>query len=261
MQGENKRVLAIGAHPDDVEFMCSGILFLLAQKGYEISICAVSNGDCGSMTETQENITRIRREEALEAAQLLNAAFYPLGELDLRIFFNDSTLMKITECIRKDAPLIVFTHAHEDYMADHEITSRLVRAACFAAPIPNYFTHSVLHEPRTPAIPYLYYWSPLEGKNIYGDFVDQRIYVDITGAIDFKTRMLACHKSQRDWLMQQHHMDKYIDTMRITARRYGEVSGFDFAEGYTQHLGNAYPQDNILKKVLADLVRERDDDG
>ena len=254
---ENNRVLAVEAHPDDVEFMCSGTLYLLKKNGYEISICAIANGDCGSMTESQESITRIRRKEALDATKLLDAEFYPLGELDLRINFNDKVLMKITECVRKVDPLIVFTHAHEDYMADHEVTSRLVRAACFCAPIPNYFTYSVMPEPRISQVPCLYYWSPLEGKSIYGDFVDQRIYVDITDAIDIKVKTLTCHHSQRDWLMEQHGMDKYIETMRNTAKRYGEVSGFGYAEGYTQHLGNAYPQNNILKEILGDLVKER----
>lgn len=254
---ENNRVLAVEAHPDDVEFMCSGTLYLLKKNGYEISICAIANGDCGSMTESQESITRIRRKEALDAAKLLDAEFFPLGELDLRINFNDKVLMKITECVRKVDPLIVFTHAHEDYMADHEVTSRLVRAACFCAPIPNYFTYSVMPEQRISQVPYLYYWSPLEGKSIYGDFVDQRIYVDIADAIDIKVKMLTCHHSQRDWLMEQHGMDKYIETMRNTAKRYGEVSGFGYAEGYTQHLGNAYPQNNILKEILGDLVKER----
>jgi LmbE family N-acetylglucosaminyl deacetylase len=255
MKEKNKRVLAVEAHPDDVEFMCSGTLYLLKKKGYEIFICAVANGDCGSMTEPPESITRIRRKEALDAARLMDAEFYPLGERDLRINFNDMVLMKITECVRKVDPLIVFTHAHEDYMADHEITSRLVRAACFCAPIPNYFTYSAMPEQRTSGVPYLYYWSPLEGKSIYGDFVDQRIYVDITDAIDIKAKMLTCHRSQRDWLMEQHEMDKYIETMRNTAKRYGEVSGFKYAEGYTQHLGNAYPQDNILKEILGDMVK------
>jgi len=146
MSTENRRVLAIEAHPDDMEFMCSGVLYILGQKRHEISICCIANGDCGSRTEPPEAITKIRREEALRTAELLKAAFYPLGERDLRVHFNDSTVMKVTEYIRKVDPLIVFTHPHEDYMADHEMTSRVVRAACFSAPISNYATYSILPE-------------------------------------------------------------------------------------------------------------------
>jgi LmbE family N-acetylglucosaminyl deacetylase len=256
MEEKDIRVLAVGAHPDDVEFMCSGTLKLLRDRGCEISICVVSNGDCGSMDEPPESITRIRRGEAVRGAKLLDAELYPLGEHDLRVEFDDKTKMKMTEALRETDPLVVFTHAHEDYMVDHEMTSRLVRAACFAAPIPNYFTYSVTPHPRTKHIPYLYYAAPLEGKDIYGNRVDQAIYVNVTEAIDFKADMLACHESQRDWLFRQHGMDQYIESMKETAKDLGKRSGFTYAEGFKQHLGNAYPQDNMLKDLLGDLVME-----
>jgi LmbE family N-acetylglucosaminyl deacetylase len=258
--GAEKVVLAVGAHPDDVEFMCSGTLKLLKDSGYEISIGVLSNGDGGSMVEDQESITKTRRKEAEDAAAMLGASFYPLGERDLRIELDDRTKMKVTELVRTVDPFIVFTHPHEDYMIDHEVTSRLVRTACFAASIPNYQTFSVMPCKRTSHIPYLFYWSPLEGMDIYGDFVPQKIHVDVTGQIQFKADMLARHRSQRDWLMKQHGMDKYIETMKNTARRYGKHCGFEYAEGYTQHRGNAYPHDNILKKILGNRVEE-DTDG
>lgn len=257
MIGDNKKVLGVGAHPDDVEFMCSGTLKLLKEKGYDIIIAVIANGDCGSMVESSESITIIRRQEAINAAKLLNAKFYPLGERDLRIEINDRTKMKITEYIRMVDPIVVFTHPHEDYMIDHEMTSRIVKIACFAAPVPNYYTYSVMPAPRTKQIPYLYYWSPLDGRDIYGNFVDQSVYVNISDVIDFKAKMLACHKSQRDWLMKQHGMDKYIEVMKSTAKLYGKRAGFPYAEGFIQHLGNAYPQDNILKEILGDIVKER----
>jgi LmbE family N-acetylglucosaminyl deacetylase len=256
METKRKNILSVGAHPDDVEFMCSGTLKLLKDKGFKIHICIVANGDLVSSVENQENITKIRRKEAVNAASRLEAELYPLGELDLRIALDERTKMKVTEIIRMVDPLIVFTHAHEDYVMDHEITSRLTRHGCFSASIPNYFTQSVLPQPRTPNAPYLYYWSPLEGKNIYGDFVEQRIYVDITEVIDFKAEMLGCHKSQKDW-MSELGMDKYIAGMKETARRYGKVSGFDYAEGFTQHVGTGLPQDNILKEILGDVMKEQ----
>jgi LmbE family N-acetylglucosaminyl deacetylase len=258
MEKKNNRVLAVGAHPDDVEFMCSGTLKLLKDKGCEISICAVSNGDCGSMEEPPECITKIRRQEAINGANLLDARFYPLGEFDLRIEFDNTTKMKVTEILRETDPLIVFTHAHEDYMVDHEVTSRLVRAACFAAPVPNYFTYSVMPHPRTGQIPYLYYAAPLEGRDIYGNLAEQRIYVNVTDVMSLKADILGCHQSQRDWLLQQHGMDQYIESMKNTAKRFGERAGFPYAEGFRQHLGNAYPQDNILKEIIGDLVTEID---
>ncbi len=79
--------------------------------------------------------------------------------------------------------------------------------------------------------------------------------MDVSGVIDFKERMLSCHASQRDWLMEQHGMDMYTQTMKDTARRYQNLSGFGYTEGFRQHLGNAYPQDNILQKILGGLVK------
>jgi hypothetical protein len=96
----------------------------------------------------------------------------------------------------------------------------------------------------------------LDGRDIYGNWVDQTLYVNVAHVIDVKADMLACHVSQRDWLQQQHGIDKYIETMKDTARRFGERAGFAYAEGFRQHRGNAYPQDDILKEILGDLVSE-----
>lgn len=251
----NKKILAFGAHPDDVEFMCAGTLKLLKDKGYEIHIAILSGGDVGSAVETQAEIIRTRRQESIDAASLLDAAIYPLGELDLQIEFDDRTKRKVTEIVRAVDPFIVFTHAHEDYVMDHEIASRLVRHGCFSASIPNYFTEAVFPQPVISQAPYLYYWSPLEGRNIYGDFVSQRIYVDITTTIEFKAQMLACHKSQRDW-MSELGMDRYIDGMRNTAKLYGEASGFGHAEGYIQHVGTGHPKENVLSNILGSYLKE-----
>jgi len=255
MEKKNVRVMAIGAHPDDVEFMCSGTLKLLKERGYEIHICVISNGDLGSSVMGPEEIMKVRRQEAMKAASLLEAEFYPLEERDFQIEFDDKTKKKVTEIIRKVDPIIVFTHQHEDYVVDHEVTSRLVRLGCFAASIPNYFTGSDQKQKIILDVPHLYYWSPLEGRNIYGDFVEKRIHIDITKTIDFKVEMLSCHKSQSEW-MAELGMEKYISGMKKTAKKYGEVSGFNYAEGFTQHVATGYPEENILKDILGDVMKE-----
>lgn len=63
--------IAICAHPDDAEFMCTGTLALLKQKGWEIHIATMTPGDCGSATHRREEISRIRRAEAAESTKLL----------------------------------------------------------------------------------------------------------------------------------------------------------------------------------------------
>ena len=74
MKPENKRVLAVGAHPDDVESFCAGTLFLLRELGYQIHIATMTLGDCGSAQHSAQEIRRIRRKEAEAACELLSAS-------------------------------------------------------------------------------------------------------------------------------------------------------------------------------------------
>ena len=62
--------------------------------------------------------------------------------------------------------------------------------------------------------------------------------------------MLACHKSQREWLRAQHGMDHYIEEMRNWSATLGVQAGVEFAEGFRQHRGHPYPQDDRLGDLL-----------
>ncbi|MBM4041580.1 MAG: PIG-L family deacetylase [Planctomycetes bacterium] len=251
---DNGRILAIGAHPDDVEFKCAGTLSLLRKKGYEIAIATVANGDCGSTEHSSIEIARIRAGEAAESAALLQGRYIGLGCGDLAISFDMETRRKVTNAIREVDPFIVFTHPHEDYMADHEITSRLVRDACFGASIPNYGGYGNL--PHTNGIPYLFYWDAMEGVDYLGRPQPVHFYVDVTTEMDVKRAMLACHRSQREWLMRQHGLDHYVNSMVEWAEERGRQCGFPSAEAFSQHRGHAYPKDNVLSAILgANLVR------
>ena len=103
-------------------------------------------------------------------------------------------------------------------------------------------------------VPYLYYSDAMEGKDRFGNLIQPSIYVDITGEMSNKEKMLACHESQRNWLMVHHKMDQYI----ISMKRFGEQRGKEietgYAEGFRQHLGHGYQQDNILEEILGRLV-------
>ena len=111
--------------------------------------------------------------------------------------------------------------------------------------------------PRTYAIPHLYYWSPLDGLDMYGGFVPQSVLVDISPVISFKEELLSCHKSQKDWLFEQHGIDRYTEMMKNTGALYGKECGAAYAEGFRQHRGNAYPRDNLLATILGARVTEK----
>src|SRR5580704_11165965 len=131
--------LSVLAHPDDAEFLCAGTLIRLAQeRGWQIHIASMTPGDCGSAELPPEEIARIRREEGGRAAGRIGASYHCLEERDLLIFYNERSLECVTRLIRQVRPRLVFTHSPADYMLDHEMTSTVVRAAAFGAPIPNF---------------------------------------------------------------------------------------------------------------------------
>jgi LmbE family N-acetylglucosaminyl deacetylase len=251
MTKNNKTVLSLGAHPDDAEFFCAGTLALLHQKGWEIHIATMTPGDCGTVQYSRKEISRIRRAEATKAASILDGTYHCLECDDIFILYDRPTLLKAIELMRKVKPTIVFTTSPSDYMVDNEIASKIAQTACFACGVVNIETTGA--EPFEP-IPHLYYMDPAEQKNKYGTQIKAGTIVDITDVIDTKKKMLCCHESQRHWLMTHHGMDEYVNMMKVSDEKRGREINSGFAEGFRQHLGHAYPQDNILKAELGNLV-------
>jgi len=247
----NKIVLSFGAHPDDAEFMCAGALALLRQKGWQIHISTMTPGDCGTVEYSREEISRIRRAEAAKAASLIDGSYHCLECDDIFIMYDRPTLLKAIELLRKVRPTIVFTISPSDYMVDHEMASRIAQTACFACGVVNIEIAGV--EPFEP-VPYLYYMDPVEGKDNFGAEVKTGTIVDITSVMGIKEKMLCCHKSQRNWLLKHHGIDDYVISMKALGQKRGKEINCNFAEGFRQHLGHAYPQDNILKSELGDMV-------
>ena len=247
-------VLSVLAHPDDAEFLCAGTLIRLAREhGWTVHIASMTPGDCGSAEHSAEEISCIRRSEGAAAAVVIGATYHCLEERDLRITYNERALGKVVRLFRRVRPRIVLTHSPADYMLDHEMTSTLTRAAAFGAAVPN-FAAGQGHAPPLDHIPHLYYCDAAEGKDLFGRDVTPAVWIDISSVIDIKAEMLSHHASQRNWLLRQHGMDQYVETMRQWSAQRGRERGVAFAEGYRQHLGHAYPQDNLLGQILGALA-------
>lgn len=245
-----KVVLCIFSHPDDAEILCSGTLSLLKKAGWAIHIATHATGDKGTGDHPREEIISMRNKEAHKAASLLEAEYHCLGMDDIYIFYNKTAINQTTALIRRIRPSLVITASPQDYMVDHETTSRLVLTASFAAGIRN----MEVEEDSMNGVPYLYYCDPMEGKDILGNPVRPSVYVDITGEIQLKVDLLACHESQRNWLMKHHGVDEYIQFMKRVARKRGSEINTEYAEGFRQHLGHGFPQENLLKEILGPLV-------
>lgn len=243
-------ILAIHAHPDDVEILAGGTLALLASRGHEVVIATLTPGDCGSHELGPEEIAAVRRREAADAAVLIGARYLCAEMRDLAIFNDDASRRRIVSVLRQTRPEVVLTASPVDYLCDHEATSALVRDACFAAPIPNYRLDGESVAAVLDAIPHLYYMDPIEGKDIDGSIVQPDFVVDVAGTFPQKREMLAAHASQREWLKRHHGTDDYLDQMERWTRERGLVAGLHYGEGFRQYLGHAYPKTPRLQELL-----------
>jgi LmbE family N-acetylglucosaminyl deacetylase len=247
-------ILAIHAHPDDVEILAAGTLAQLAEAGHKITIVTMTPGDCGSADHGSEEIAAIRRAEAARSAAHIGAQYRCAEFRDLCIFSDDASRRRVAEILRQTAPKLVLTASPTDYLADHEATSQLVRDACFAAPAPNYATGARGPAPPLGAIPHLYFMDPIGGMDRNGRPMLPDFFVDVSAHMEIKTAMLAEHASQREWLLKHHGIDDYLETMKAWTREQGARAGVAWAEGFRRYKGHPYPQSPLLDELLGTAV-------
>lgn len=218
-------VLAIGAHPDDVEIACSGTLAKCVKRGDKVIVCHASSGNLGHVVIPPDELRKIREQEAINAGKLAGIEVISGGFDDLEIFDNNKTSRdKIVEVIRYANPDFIITHNPDDYMPDHTAVSRLVFDASFTATLPNY-EKGKFKDKEAKLVP-IYYMDTLAGVGF-----EPTEYVDISEEIDLKIKMLNCHESQLVW-MRDHDGIDFADMVRTCSRYRGYQCGADFAEGF-----------------------------
>jgi LmbE family N-acetylglucosaminyl deacetylase len=245
------RLLAIHAHPDDVEWLAAGALALLTARGHAVTIATATAGEGGSAEFGPEETGRIRQAEAAAAAALIGADYRCLGFPDLGVFNDDASRRAVTELIRALSPEVVITASPIDYHPDHEAISQLVRDACFAAPVANYRTGAA---PATPGIPHLYFMDPVGGRERSGARVARDFGVDVAGTFALKQAMLAQHESQAAWVAKQHGIADHLADMERWTRRVGRDFGVDLAEGFRQYRHEPYPRTPALQDLLGEAL-------
>lgn len=230
-----KRVLAVAAHPDDIEFLMAGTLIRLKAAGLEIHYWNLANGCYGSVQTNREETMRIREQESIESCKRLGATFHPSICDDLSVFYDRETLASVTSKIREIEPSIILTHSLEDYMEDHTSTARLVVTGAFSRAM----KHFAVTPPQSPTQQNvcLYHAQPYSNLTPMRKLVVPDIFVDTESLIASKKELLSCHKSQKDWLDQSQGLDSYLETIGQLDGQVGEMSGrFKFAEGWRRHL-------------------------
>lgn len=242
-------ILAVHAHPDDLEILAGGTLALLVARGHRVRIVTATAGEGGSAEHAPEETARIRLAEAAAAAALIGAEYACAGFPDLGVFNDDPTRRAVTEIVRAARPDVVITASPVDYHPDHEAIGLLVRDACFAAPVANYGTGPAA---ALEAIPHLYFTDPIGGRDREGTPVARDFGVDVAEVFALKRAMLAEHRSQAAWVARQHGIADQLANLEAWNRRVGRDFGVAFAEGFRQYRHQPYPKTALLQDLLGE---------
>lgn len=217
-----ERVLAVGAHPDDVDFFCGGTLALYAQAGAAITIAIATRGDIGAPDGTRDQIALTRRGEAQASADVIGADLVWIGYDDEFLFSTRESRTEMIDAIRKARPDVMFILDENDYNPDHRAAGTLARDARVPATVP-------LIETRYPAI------DEAPATFVMDTYASHRFepegYVDISSVMDVKERMLMQHESQVHWMSSVFGTD-ILDPVRAQSRFRGGQAGTDAAEGF-----------------------------
>jgi len=245
-----EKVLAVGAHPDDIEQFCGGTLILLAKAGFDITIVAMTSGECGSKELSAEEIVVIRARESEEGAREIGAKYQCLGIRDGCVSYDLETAKKVAALIREINPTIIFTHPTVDYMTDHAHTGQLVLWAVPESRHTNFWAPT--DSPAIEGKPYVYHTDPQGLLGPDGQIVRVNRIVDISTVIDQKLAAFGAHESQMSFLEKQGK--GAVEKTRRWAATRGQQVRIQYGEGFNQQLLEEYPRDNILGGILKGKV-------
>lgn len=220
-------ILAIGAHPDDVELACSATLAKEISNGKKVGILDLTRGELGT-----RGTPEIREREATNAANILGVEFrHNLEFSDGFVVNNAASQLEIIKIIRKYRPEIVLCNAIDDRHIDHGMASKLASDACFLSGLEKIDTlfegnHQNAWRPK-----HVYHY--IQWKNIEPDFV-----VDVSDFMDKKLEAVFAFASQ----FHQKDADEpetpitstnFRDSITYRAQDLGRLIGVEYAEGFT----------------------------
>jgi LmbE family N-acetylglucosaminyl deacetylase len=246
-----KIVMALGCHPDDIEFMMAGTLLLCKEAGCETHYMNMANGSCGTASLSPAKIIGLRAKEGKKAAAFAGAKFHKSLVNDIEVYYEDGLIRKIAGKIREVKPDLLLIPSLEDYMEDHMNTARIAVTAAFCRGMRNYRTTPSLKPVGKDMA--LYHALPYGLKDGMQQPVIPKLFVDISGVIEKKTEMLGIHKTQKDWLDKSQGLYAYLKTMRDMSRQVGKMSKkYKYAEGWRMHspLGFSSSGKDTLSEIL-----------
>lgn len=217
-------ILAIGAHPDDIELNVGGTLLRYKEMGHRIYIALTTSGNTGSnvMTNTDE-IGRVREAEMLASARIYDAKVRFLRNDDERLLDTNETRTQVLDVMRWADPDVIFTHWWADESPDHAMTSKLVRNMVLSLPGRNQQSHE---KPCTKRVS-VFMWEPT-----WGIGYEPEVYVDIgENHLEAKLAAIALHRSQLPYMADFGNND-FANNQRIRAAFRGNQYGCKYAETF-----------------------------
>ena len=234
-------ILAIGAHPDDVELSCAGTLAKEISRGKKVGILDLTRGELGTRGTAQT-----RDEEAKNAASLLGVSVRKNLEFSDGFFTNNTAhQLEVIKVIRKYRPDVILCNAIRDRHIDHGKGSQLVSDSCFLSGLRKIETiceGNVQKEWRPKHVYHYIQWYDIEPD----------IVVDISGFMEKKIECIKAYKTQF------HNSDSkepetpisstnFFDSITYRARNLGRIIGTEYAEGYTVE---RYPAVNSIFDLI-----------
>lgn len=194
MSTSKLRILVVGAHPDDAEVHCGGMLVKWAEAGHAVGMLSVTDGGAGHHRQSGALLVRRRQEEAKAAAALIGASSHTLGAVDGGLEPVLEYRIRLIRFIREFQADVVITNRLQDYHPDHRYTAQLVQDAAFCLRVPN-IAPAVPALKRDPVI--LHFWDAFRKPVPF----DPAVVVAIDDVYECKLRMIHQHTSQfYEWL-------------------------------------------------------------
>jgi LmbE family N-acetylglucosaminyl deacetylase len=224
-------ILAIGSHPDDIEFTCAGTLAKYDRAGHKIFVALTTSGNQGSnVIEGRAEIARVREAEQLEAAKLYHAQVRFLRFDDQALVETLELRRAVLNAMRWANPDVILTHFPGDMSTDHNVTSTVVGKMMLSLPGKNV----PADEPPISKKPSLFYWDTGAGLHF-----EPEVYVDISDTIEIKLKALALHTSQFAW-MENFQSASLTDHCKTTAAFRGLAINCAYAEAFRAYRIHGY---------------------
>lgn len=205
------RILAIGAHPDDIEIGCGGTIRLFANNGYEIKFIVVTSGEEGTL-ENKDYFRSERESESVQSAYFLGVSeILFLREPDGLTSYSKKTKINLVKILRDFKPEIVFIHSSDDCFPDHKVVSELSKSAIQAAGGPWYADAG--------KIPHRV--SDVYGYEVWNPIRQPQMTVDISESFEEKIRALEYHKTQTanfNYIGAVRGLNEYRGAMTMTGK-------------------------------------------